>query len=136
MSAHEDFSRTEPGDVSADRSFGLVVGGVLIIVGLMRHRPRWLVVEAGSLLLLLAWLRPSLLHIANLLWFRLGLLLNKLISPIVTGLLFLLVFTPMGLLLRLLGKDPLRLRFDRGTASYWIERQPPGPEPESMANQF
>jgi hypothetical protein len=136
MSAHEDFNRAQPVRASSDRSFGLVVGGVLVILGLMRHRPYWLAVETGSLLLLLAWIRPSLLHIANLLWIRLGLLLNKLMNPIVTGLLFLLVFTPMALLLRLLGKDPLRLRFDRGAASYWIERQPPGPEPESMANQF
>jgi hypothetical protein len=43
---------------------------------------------------------------------------------------------PIGLVLRLLGKDPLRLRFDPDVRTYWIERQPPGPAPETMTNQF
>jgi ABC-type uncharacterized transport system permease subunit len=56
-------------------------------------------------------------------------------NPVVMAALFFLVFTPMGLLLRLLGKDPLRLRRS-ADATYWIERKPPGPPPETMANQF
>src|SRR5262245_17813666 len=117
MAAHEDFSRAETGRASSDRSFGFVVGGVLLIIGLAplirAHAPRWWVIPPGGILLVLAWLRPALLHRANLLWTQLGLLLNRAVSPIVIGLLFFFVFTPMGLLLRLLGKDPLRLRFDR-----------------------
>jgi hypothetical protein len=54
----------------------------------------------------------------------------------VTGLLFFLVVTPTGFLFRLLGKDPLRLAFDAEAGSYWIERRPRGPSPESMRNQF
>lgn len=140
MSAHEDFSRIEGMRAGSDRSFGLVVGGFLLIVGLTPllkvQAPRWWALGSGAALLIAAGVRPSLLHPAHLLWIRLGYLLNRVVSPIVTGLLFFLVFTPMGLLLRLVGKDPLRLRFDRGAASYWIKREPPGPSPDSMRNQF
>ena len=52
------------------------------------------------------------------------------------GLLFFATVTPMGLAMRALGKDPLRLRFEPELKSYWIERQPPGPAPETMKNQF
>ncbi len=51
-------------------------------------------------------------------------------------LLFFVTVTPIGLVMRVLGKDTLRLRFDRGAPSYWIERQPPGPEPGTMRQQF
>jgi hypothetical protein len=52
------------------------------------------------------------------------------------GILFFLVITPAAILLRLFGKDPLRLHYDKSAASYWIPRDPPGPAPDTMANQF
>lgn len=79
---------------------------------------------------------PSLLAPLNRLWLRFGLLLHRIVSPLVLGIMFFLVITPMGLLMRAFGKDLLRLKFDRGAASYWIERSPPGPPPESMKDQF
>jgi len=54
----------------------------------------------------------------------------------VLGIMFFVVITPMALVMRALGKDLLRLRFDRAAASYWIDRTPPGPPPESMKDQF
>jgi hypothetical protein len=54
----------------------------------------------------------------------------------VLGLLFFVVFTPNPLLMRLMRKDPLRLGWDASASSYWIHRHPPGPEPETMRNQF
>jgi hypothetical protein len=86
--------------------------------------------------LLVALTRPGLLHAPNLLWTRLAVILNKVVSPLVTGLLFYLVFTPIGTLMRLSGQDPLRLKFDSTPKSYWIERRPPGPPPATMAQQF
>jgi len=68
-------------------------------------------------------------------WTKLGLLLYRVVSPIVLGLLFYVTLTPIALVMRLLGKDPLRLRRDPDAASYWIDRSPP-PAPESMKNQF
>jgi hypothetical protein len=70
------------------------------------------------------------------LWTRLGVLLGKVVSPIALGILFYAVLTPVALILRLTGQDPLRLRPDRGGDSYWITRKPPGPPPDSMGNQF
>jgi hypothetical protein len=66
----------------------------------------------------------------------LGSLLRKLLSPVVFGIMFFLVVTPAGLLMRAMGKDPLRLRRDADLTSYWIDRQPPGPAPETLKDQF
>ena len=70
------------------------------------------------------------------LWTRFGLLIGMMVSPIVLGLLFILVVTPVGLMMRLTGKDPLRLRRESGVGSYWIVRHPPGPPGDSMGDQF
>jgi hypothetical protein len=79
---------------------------------------------------------PRVLKPLNLMWAKIGLLLSRITNPIVTGLMFYLFFVPSSLILRCLGKDSLRLKFDRKAASYWIPRVPPGPDPESMRNQF
>jgi len=85
---------------------------------------------------LVALLAPRLLRPLNQAWFRFGMLLHRVVSPLVMGLLFFVTVTPIGLLMRLTGKDPLRLRFDPAADSYWIDREPPGPPPDSMRNQF
>ena len=77
--------------------------------------------------LLLALLVPKALAPLNWVWTKFGLLLHKIVSPIVLGVLFFLVFTPIGITFRLFGGDPLRLRFDSKAQSYWIARSPPGP---------
>lgn len=92
-------------------------------------------VVAGAFLLL-AMLIPQVLAPANRLWTKFGLLLHNIVSPIALGILFFLVVTPTGLLMRLFGKDPLRLRFDPAASSYWIKRDPPGPAADSLKNQF
>jgi hypothetical protein len=66
----------------------------------------------------------------------LGVVLGRIVNPIVTAILFFLVFTPAGLMARLLGKDPLRLKPAREADTYWISRHPPGPEPATMSKQF
>jgi hypothetical protein len=67
---------------------------------------------------------------------RLALLLSKITNPVIMALLFVMVFAPFGILMRLLGKDLLRLKPDPAANSYWVVRTPPGPQPESMSNQF
>jgi hypothetical protein len=66
----------------------------------------------------------------------LGLLLGRIVNPVVTAVLFFLVFTPSGLISRLLGRDLLRLKPARETETYWITRHPPGPQSETMSKQF
>ena len=79
---------------------------------------------------------PKVLAPLNRLWFRFGLLLHKIVSPLVMGLMFYGLFTPYGVIMRMMGKDLLRLKLDPEAPSYWIERDPPGPAPESIKNQF
>jgi len=70
------------------------------------------------------------------LWMKLGKSIVKVVSPIALGLLFFGVLTPLGTVIRFIGKDLLRLKYDPRAVSYWKARQPPGPPPDSMTNQF
>jgi Saxitoxin biosynthesis operon protein SxtJ len=138
--AHEELTRDHVVEGSSDRSFGFVFAAVFVIIAawplFAAQAPRWwaLAVAAGFALVALA--KPRLLAPLNRQWMKLGLLLGRIVSPVALGVLFYLVLTPIGALMRLAGKDPLRLRLDAGAGSYWIPRQPPGPPPDSMTNQF
>ncbi len=140
MNTHEDFSRHQEDRGPSDRSFGVVFAVFFALVGAwpaVHHRPmRLWAFGVAALFALMAMARPALLHPANRLWMRFGLLLAQIVNPIMTALLFYTVITPFALLMRALGKDPLRLRYDRAAPTYWIERDPPGPAPQSMSQQF
>jgi hypothetical protein len=90
----------------------------------------------GGLLVLFGAIAPDALTLPNRLWMKLGFLLGLIMTPIVMGLLYLLTFIPMGLALRLAGKDPLRRRKKGEGESYWVVRDPAGPDPKTMTNQF
>lgn len=77
------------------------------------------------------WLAPL-----NGLWLKFGALLHRITSPIILGIMFFGVITPVGWIMRLAGKDFLRMKFDRDCTSYWIKREPPGPEKNSLKRQF
>ncbi len=136
---HEDFSRAVHGQGPSDRNFGWVFTAAFLVFGLWPRvhgrpiRPAWLALSVAVLAVTLV--RPSLLHPANLVWARIGRLLGRVMNPIVTGLLFYLVFTPAALILRWTGKDLLGLSRDPGADSYWTPRTPPD-ESASMINQF
>jgi len=149
MSTHEDFSRSEEIEGSSDRGFGLTVGGILLAIALVRIGLGWwssglvvlgwfdwCLVVIGLFLVVLGLIAPSSLSLLNRGWTKLGLLLFKVVNPIVLGVIFGLTIIPIGLLLRAFGKDLLRMKFDPEAKSYWIEREPPGPAPETMGQQF
>ncbi len=137
---HERLSAARDIQGSSDRSFGIVMAIVFAVIGawplLSEGPPRWWALIAAAVFCSLAFLRPALLAPLNRLWFRFGLLLNKITSPLIMGLLFYGVMTPYAYILRWLGKDLLRLRFEPSAESYWIERKPPGPAPETIKRQF
>ena len=137
---HESFDRKAPVSSSSNRAFGLVFGAVFAIIALwpwvFGGRIRIWSAVVGALFVVVAWLWPAVLAPLNRVWTRFGLLLHRVVSPVVLGVMFFVVITPMGLVMRALGKDPLRLRLDRNARSYWIDRQPPGPAPDSLNNQF
>ncbi len=110
---------------------------ILALAPLVRGRAvRWWSLLAGAAFLLCALLYPRILGPLNRLWLKFGLVLHAIVSPVVMALIFYSTVTPIGLLLRWLGKDPLQLRLDRSTDTYWIERHPPGPHPHTMLRQF
>lgn len=138
--SHENLNRAEHIEGSSDRSFGFVFAVVFVVIAawplLAGKGPReWALAVAGAFALV-AVVRPAVLAVPNRLWMKLGLLMGKIVSPIALGILFYGVFTPLGVLMRLMGKDPLRLKLDPLATTYWIAREPPGPPPESMTNQF
>ena len=83
-----------------------------------------------------ACLCPATLRPLNWMWLKFGFLLHKVVNPIVMAFLFFGTVLPTGLIMRALGKDPLRLKRQPDANSYWINRRPPGPAPESMKDQF
>lgn len=127
--------------ISSERSFGWVFTVVFVLIGLyplLGEAPavREWALAVAALLALVTLVRPSLLGPANRMWARFGLLLHRIVNPLIMGFIFYVVVTPIGLLLRLFGKDVLSLRFDSEASSYWVKRTPPGPEPDSLRNQF
>lgn len=138
--AHEDLSRHQQVEGSSDRSFGLVFAVVFFLIAawplLHGATPRWWALGVAAVFALVAVSRPTLLAGLNRLWIKLGVLLGKMVSPVALGVLFFGVLVPIAVVMRMAGKDPLRLKRDSGAVSYWIPRRPPGPPPDSMTNQF
>lgn len=123
----------------SNRKFGLTFAAVLVVIAarawwLDRLSVASLSLAAAALLAALALLAPRALAASNRAWFRFGLLLSRIVSPVIVGAMFLLVVTPVALVMRAAGRDALRLRSRAG--SYWIRRTPPGPPPESFTHQF
>lgn len=138
--SHENYSRHNDIKVGSERAFGLVFAVVFLIVGLwpvLGGLPPiiWALIVSG-VFLVTALTVPTILRPLNMIWFKFGLLLHKIVNPLVMGLLFFLTITPMALIFKMLGKDPLNRKFDKETSSYWIVRTPPGPAPDTMKNQF
>lgn len=141
ISSHEDLSRQHgPKAEGSNRWFGLVFAGFFTIIALwplVGHRePRWWALGVAAVFAILAFAYPKALTPLNRLWFKFGLLLHRIVNPILMAAIFFTTVTPIAMLMRMSGKDPLRLKFDRAARSYWIERTPPGPAPDSMRQQF
>jgi hypothetical protein len=140
VATHERLSGHDVIKGSSDRSFGIVFAAVFTIIGLWPlldgEGVRWWSLAIALGFAAVATARPGLLAPLNRLWFKFGLLLNSIVSPLVMGLLFYLIITPFALFMRLTGKDLLHLKRDPEARSYWILREPPGPSPETIKNQY
>ena len=122
--------------ISSNRSFGIVFFIVFLLIALypLTYSGE---IKIWSLLisfifLILGLLNSKILTPLNKLWFKFGILLGKIVSPLIMGLIFFFVVTPIGLIMRLLGKDLLNLKYNKDK-SYWIEKS--GPK-SKMKNQF
>jgi len=126
--------------VSSDRVLGLVLGAFFALVAVlpaMRGGPvRWWGFAASLVCFAVALAVPRILHPLNVVWVRFAILLHRIVSPIAIALLFFFAFAITGLVLRVVGKDLLRLKASPDHDSYWINRDPSGPAPQSMTHQF
>ena len=112
--------------IISNRSFGLVFFVVFLIVSL------WPLTSVGSIriwsaiisavFLILGLINSRLLTPLNVFWFKFGMILGAIISPIVMGIVFFLVVTPTGFILRIMGKDLLNKKYDKEKETYWIKR--------------
>lgn len=137
---HEGLENSQAVEMGSERSFGLVFAvffGLLAGFSFFKGSDGFVYLAgATGIFLVLALAAPKVLKPLNIVWFKFGLLLHKIVSPLIMGLLFYLTVTPIALIVRSTGKDPLRLKLDGAAKSYWIERDPPGPAPESLTKQF
>ena len=139
---HEDLRRDEIVAPPSEKSFGItfaVVAGLLAVWFWWRHdwaAAAWIALVASATFLGLAFLAPHALRPLNLVWLRFGLLLHKVVNPIIMGLLFFGVITPMGVVMRAFGKDFLRLAKTPGDQTYWVPREAHDPALHSMRNQY
>ena len=122
--------------IGSNRSFGIVFFVVFLIIStyplINGDELRLWSLIISIVFLFFGLVNSKILNPLNKLWFKFGIFLGKIISPLVMGIIFFLVVTPIGLLMRLLNKDLLKLKFNNNS-SYWIEKT----EPKSkMKNQF
>ena len=121
----------------SEKSFGIVFAGIFLFIALYPlvyegHIRLWAVAVA-LVFLATAYVTPVLLVLPNKLWFELGLAIGRLVGPIVMGLIYFITVVPVGLIMRLIGKDLLRQKLNPDVKSYWIEREE---ETSSMEDQF
>ena len=122
--------------IGSNKSFGLLFFVVFLIIGLWPlindNIIRYWSLIISFIFLLLGLANSKFLSPLNLIWFKFGLLLGRFISPIVMGIIFFLVVTPIGILMRLINKDLLNLKYNNEN-SYWINKNDPK---SKMKNQF
>jgi hypothetical protein len=139
MQTHEQLDREHEVAVSSERGFGFVFAGVCAAIAGMRawngHADAawWLAIAAAFAVLARFWTAP--LAPLNRAWARLGRALHAIVNPVLMGLLFVVSIAPIGLLMRLAGKDLLRLRRDPSATTYWIAC-PPAERADAMKDQF
>ena len=125
-------------EMGSNRSFGLVFFIVFLIIAFWSfrgdlHQIKILPLLFSLFFLFLGLINSNLLTPLNKIWFKFGIMLGAIISPIVIGIIFFAVVTPIGLIMRALKKDLLKKKFDKNKESYWIKR---GKEINSMKKQF
>jgi hypothetical protein len=129
-----------PANLPSNRKFGwffaVIFGGLAAWAGWRASTAGAVVFGALSAGFILAVLfAPRVLQPLNRLWYELGILMGRIGNPIILGFLFFFLLTPIAIVRRLLGSDELKLR-RKPVETYWIDRSPPGPQPDSFRRQF
>ena len=123
--------------MSSNKSFGIVFFVFFLILSLYpllnKEKLNLLFLIFSITFLILGILNSKIFTPLNKVWFKFGIILGKIISPIIMGIIFFLVVTPIGLIMKTLGKDLLKLKYNKKDSTYWIEKN--GPK-SKMNNQF
>jgi len=133
---HEHYDRQEEA-LPSDRSTGFIFAAVAVIIAYLRRQDLTVAYSAlgvAGILVGVSLIVPIALRPLNIVWMKIAQLMNRVMSPLIMGLLFLVVIVPAGFIMQMF-RDPLRKRRKGDEASYWIEcekRQ----NPPSMINQF
>ncbi len=111
---------------NSNKSFGILFFLVFLFLTawsiLNKNGFEYIFVVFSTIFLILGLLNSKILTPFNIIWVKFGELLGKIIAPIIMGIIYFLIITPIGLFLRLIGKDILNLKFNKNK-SYWIDRQ-------------
>lgn len=131
---------SSPVPLPSDRSFCLTFAVVFALIGawmIWKTQPYFgIPLGMSAFFLVAAFAFPSVLHPLNVAWMRLAVLLNRFVSPVVMGVIYFGLLTPIATAMRLRGRDVLHRRFDPELPTYWIKRDPPGPAGSSFPQQF
>ena len=123
--------------INSEKSFGVVFFVIFMVIGLLPlisgNLPRLWAFGISFLFLLLSFIAPQILKIPNKIWFKFGMFIGGIVAPISLAIVYATTIVPIGLTLRLFGKDLLRLKLNPSAKSYWIKRID---EPQSMRYQF
>jgi hypothetical protein len=139
MSSHSD--SLHGSTLPSERTFGFVFTGIFLIIAgyLWYHDGKPLAIQIFLVLAIaffaFAFFMPIVLRPLNKAWYKLGLLMGRVVSPIVLGILFFILISPIAIVMRLAGRDALKLR-KQNVQSHWIDRAPPGPSSDSFKEQF
>ena len=132
--SHNDNIKTE---IGSEKNFGIVFSIVFLLIGLypLMNGEGILIwsIFLSFIFVMLAFLLPKTLTRLNRLWFKFGLMLGSIIAPVVMALVYFTSVVPLGIIFKILGKDPMRRKLDKSSKSYWISKEQPN---SSMKDQF
>ena len=139
---HEQLNKRDDVKAPTERSFGITFAVVFALLAAFTYWHRgatmvfYTVIIVSLVFTVVTLVATRLLRPLNLIWLKFGLLLHRVVNPVIMGLLFFVVFTPMGVAMRSIGVDLLRLKRKPGTDTYWISRRGEAIQDSSMKNQF
>src|SRR5436190_11225930 len=139
---HEQFDKRDDVKAPSERSFGITFAAIFALLGAFSYWHRgtsntfYIVLALSVVFAVVTATAPRLLRPLNLIWLKFGLLLHKVVNPIVMGILFFGVFTPMGFVMRVIGVDLLRLKRKPAAETYWIIIRDESIADSSTKNQF
>jgi len=120
-----------------EKSFGIVFSILFLIIALYplttNHPIHSWSLALSALFLTLAYIAPETLTIPNRLWYKFGLLLGSVVAPVIMALVYFTTVVPIGLIMRLIGKDLLKQKLDKNSKTYWQTKEPPT---STMQDQF